>query len=354
MELTPPSTDKEIGQFEQRKADHIRLALASENEALGGSLFDHIQLIHEALPDINFSDIDLSTSVLGRTVPAPFMVSAMTAGHANAGELNRRLAVACAKQGWWMGVGSQRRQLFDQEAKTEWIDIRKEAEGVCFVGNLGIAQAIESSVDQIEELIDSLGAVAMAVHLNGLQECLQSEGTPNFRGGLEKLSELAEKLSVPLIVKETGCGFSRQSLTKLMGRKLGAVDVSGFGGTHWGRIEGARAAEKDWRREAGSVFSNWGISTVESLIAAAELDTDFEIWASGGIRSGLDAAISLALGAKMVGFAKPALVAALESDIALNEWMKAKEFELKTAMFCTGMARIIDLQKRRVWQWRKI
>ncbi|MGE0762133.1 MAG: type 2 isopentenyl-diphosphate Delta-isomerase [Bdellovibrionales bacterium] len=339
--------------FEQRKADHIRLSLSSAMQAQGDSGFEQIELRHEALPEIDFSEVSLEAKALGFTLPTPFLISCMTAGHDQALALNQRLAEAANRRGWLMGVGSQRKQLFDHEARQEWVGLRRTLPNVRLIGNLGLSQAIRSTSAQVQELVDSLEAVAMVIHTNPLQECLQPEGTPQFKDGLKTLQRLSKDLCVPVILKETGCGFSAATLSRLQEVGLAAVDVSGLGGTHWGRIEGARAQATDVRHEVSRTFANWGISTVESLLAAREVKASYEIWASGGIRSGLDAAKALALGARLVGFAQPALQVALLSEAALDQWMTQIEFELKTAMFCTGNRNVTEFDVRQVWQWRK-
>lgn len=338
--------------FEARKRDHIKWSLASENEALGKSGFAQIELIHEALPDLNFSEVDLTVNVLGRNNPTPFYVSSMTAGHSAGEELNYILAEQCVQQGWLMGVGSQRRELSDANSALEWQRLRQKVGGVRLLSNLGIAQVISTPVAQLQRLVDALEAECLIVHLNALQECLQVEGTPNFKGGLTAIANLVKSLSVPVIVKETGCGFSAATLQRLNETGVYAVDVSGYGGTHWGRIEGSRAPASHVKHEAASAFNDWGIATAKSLLAAQEFKSAYQIWASGGVRSGVEAAKALALGAQMVGFAKPALQAALEGGEVLAQWMKKIEFELKVAMFCTGIGQVKQFKQRKVWQWQ--
>jgi len=342
-----------ISQFEGRKRDHIALALKDETEAHGGSGLESIDLIHEALPALDFSDIQLTAKSLGVEITTPFVVSSMTAGHGDSLELNTRLARACSARGWWMGVGSQRRELSDSAAPAEWRQVRASAPNACLMGNIGIAQLIATPLDRVMKLTEAIEARAMIVHLNALQECVQPEGTPNFSGGIEKLAELVRALgpATPVIVKETGCGFSKNTLQRLQETGVAVVDVSGFGGTHWGRIEGLRAAADPVRARAGQTFANWGISTVESVLNAGMLGAKYEIWGSGGVRSGLDAAKLLALGATRVAFAKPILQAALEGSEALDLCMQTIEFELRTALFCTGCRNIDELSSRKVWQW---
>ena len=182
-----------------------------------------------------------------------------------------------------------------------------------------------------------------------MQECLQPEGTPQFEGGLKALKDLAKNLSVPVILKETGCGFSHKTLKKLCGLGLKAVDISGYGGTHWGRIEGDRISSEDVRKQAALTYSNWGYSTLSSLLAAHQLeDKDFEIWASGGIKTGLDSAKCLALGASAVGFAHIILKQAQKGEKALEDQMFLLEHELKIALLCTGSRTVSQL---RHWEY---
>jgi isopentenyl-diphosphate delta-isomerase len=337
-------------QFERRKGDHIRLSLDARVQAEGLSGFEDITLIHEALPELNFEEVELFCSSLGQRIPTPFLVSSMTAGHAGSTDLNARLALACEARGWRMGVGSQRRELTDINASREWKNVRKLAPKVQLLGNLGLSQLIATPLEQVQKLAEDLEASAMIIHLNALQECLQPEGTPQFKGGLKALKKLTKFLSIPVIVKETGCGFSKNTLERLQDTGVAAVDVSGLGGTHWGRIEGFRNPEL---KSVADTFSTWGISTVESVTSAIALKPKYEVWASGGVRSGLDAAKLLALGARTVGVAKPILEAALQDPEALDRRMQLIEQELKIAMFCTGSATISDLRKKKVWKWQK-
>jgi isopentenyl-diphosphate delta-isomerase len=333
-------------QFENRKREHIELALRDENEASGGSGFDHLVLCHEALPDADFSEVTLNTHFLQQSRKNPFFISSMTAGHPEAAKLNLLMARLSAERGWLMGVGSQRRELFDlQNAPNEWLQIRREVPDARLMSNVGLAQLITATDAQIFGLVERLEAKALIVHLNVVQECLQHEGTPQFRGGLRRISEIAQSSPVPVIVKETGCGFSLATLQKLNESGVAAVDVSGFGGTHWGRIEGQRSPSDSMLAQVAQTFANWGVSTVESLLAARQMRTKFEVWASGGVRNGLDAAKALALGAQAVGFAKPILKAALQGEPALRAEMERLEYELKMAIFCSGGVEIEHLQK---------
>ncbi|MBA2711012.1 MAG: type 2 isopentenyl-diphosphate Delta-isomerase [Tatlockia sp.] len=333
-------------QFEKRKQDHIDLALMQDNQASEFNVFDNWSLVHEALPDLDFDDIQISSQRFQREVPSPFFVSSMTAGHRGAISINHNLIEACAESGWAMGVGSQRRELTDHGAAQEWRALRRSFPKVSLFSNLGIAQIIELPISQIQNLIEALEAEALIIHCNPLQEAIQPEGTPQFKGGLAALAKLVSVFDLPIIVKETGCGFSVSTLQRLNDIGVQAVDVSGLGGTHWGRIEGHRAAEGSIKQKTAITFRNWGIDTVQSVLNALSIDPKFEIWGSGGVRNGLDAAKLIALGANSVGFAKPMLNAALQDSKQVFELMQAIEYELKVAMFCTGSAALSELKDK--------
>lgn len=336
--------------FESRKQDHIRIALDPRTQAEGLSGLERVRLTHEALPDFDFSEISLTKNIFDLELKAPLFISSMTAGNEKSSLINSRLSEAAQSRGWAMGVGSQRKEL-SKDSANEWQEIRKRAPKAVLIGNLGIAQIISSTTDQVRRLVDNLEAKALFIHLNPLQEALQKEGTPNFKGGLKAIERVVRELNVPVIVKEVGCGLSQSTVERLNGVGVFAVDVSGLGGTHWGRIEGYRSEPGDLYYEASQTFKDWGLSTVESLLMAKEAPVKCQIWASGGVRSGLDAAKLFALNAEMVGVAKPMLEAALAGDKALAEAMEKFEFELKVAMFCTGVKNLSEFKQKRVWSW---
>ena len=339
--------------FERRKADHLRLALDPEMEALGGSGFDRIHLTHEALPELDFSELSLATPFFGFKAASPCFISSMTAGHANGEALNLTLAKVASSRRWPMGLGSQRRELTDSGASQEWKRLRRLAPNGFFFSNLGLSQLITNPVSKVLELVEALEAGAIIIHTNPMQECLQPEGTPQFKGGLKAIEKLCKASSVPVILKETGCGFSKETLRKATAVGIAAIDLSGYGGTHWGRIEGGRASAESLQKTAAHTFRGWGESSVASLENALSLGAKLkktEIWASGGMRSGLDAAKALAMGARKVGFAKPALEAALAGEATLDAWINRIEFEMKVALFCSGCKTPDALRKEKRWQ----
>ena len=336
----------EFSEFEKRKRDHIDLALMQSNQATNLSKLDEVVLQHDALPDFDFAEIDITSSRLKKPVKKPFLVSSMTAGHKDSQQINHNFMQAAEANDWAMGVGSQRRELSDKNACGEWQALRKQYPNLSLFGNLGIAQLISSKLDDIKRLTDALQADGLIIHCNPLQESIQPEGTPQFRGAWDALQNLVESLSLPIIVKETGCGFAKPTVQRLLEIGVAVVDISGVGGTHWGRIETHRAHADKLRQRAGETFRNWGIDTVSSLKAACSLSSSAEIWGSGGVRHGLDAARLIALGATTVGFAKPLLKAALESAESVSAEMQVIEYELRVAMFCTGSKVLADLKEK--------
>ena len=341
-----------IVEFSQRKKDHIEISLRDDSQA-NTNQFSKIELLHNALPEINLEEVSLETQFLDQALESPFFISSMTLGHSDAASLNEIMMSAAQELGWMMGVGSQRRQLFDRDAALECESLRKKFPDVVLFGNIGLSQIIHSEASDIQKLVDSLQAQFMVVHTNPLQEALQNEGTPHFKGGLQALARLCEELSVPVVLKETGCGFSTKSLQSLKELPLAAVDVSGRGGTHWGRVETLRFKPDQRGYKVGQSFADWGISTLESLQNARKVQLNCEIWGSGGVRNGLQGAQLLALGAHKVGLAQPILKAALEGEMALIEKMKTFNQELRVAMSCTGLAQIDHLiGNEDVYRWK--
>ena len=274
----------------------------------------------------------------------------MTGGWSDSLDFNLKLAKACERRSWIMAVGSQRGQLENPAKAEEWKEVRKACPQLILLGNLGLSQLLKVSLKQVLSLIDSLQAQGMIIHLNPLQEALQKEGTAQFKGGLKAIEKLAKELSVPLIVKETGCGFSREVLDQLTDIGLAVVDVSGLGGTHWGRIEGRRYNKEENFFGIGETFSDWGISTVQSILYSCEKERDYELWAGGGLRTGLDSAKALAMGACLTGFGQIILKALQESEKALDQLMSRLEYELKVSLFCAGASSIQDLKRTRKWK----
>lgn len=287
----------------QRKDDHLALCASGEVEFRDkGTLLDQVHLVHDALPDRHVDEVDLSTHLLGKRLRAPVVVSGMTGGTDQARELNRDLARAAEVLGLGFGLGSQRAMLVRPETARTY-QVRDVAPTALLLGNIGLVQAREMSVPAVRELVRSVGADALCVHLNPAMELIQPGGDRDFRGGREVLRRLHGELGVPVVVKETGCGLSRSvgMATRALG--ITAVDVSGAGGTSWVGVETRRAQGNE--HALGQELWDWGIPTGASVGLLADLG--LQIIATGGLRTGVDVAHALALGATVGGLAAPVL-----------------------------------------------
>jgi isopentenyl-diphosphate delta-isomerase len=289
-------------EIRSRKDEHLELCTQRDVEHRRSTLLDQVHLLHNSLPELAVSDVDLSVELLGRRLQAPFVITGMTGGTDNGREVNRALATAAQKFGLAMGVGSQRAMLVDPDA-ADTFRVREVAPDILLLANLGAVQARDVGVDGVAGLIESIRADAVCIHLNPAQELVQDEGDRDFRGCLEVIAELAVELPVPVIVKETGCGLAPPTLSRLADAGIEWVDVSGAGGTTWTGIEGLRGSAR--QQSLGAVLREWGVPTAASVVYAER--AGFRIIASGGIRSGLDSARAIALGAQAAGLALPLL-----------------------------------------------
>jgi isopentenyl-diphosphate delta-isomerase len=339
-------------QVEARKADHVRLTAEADVEAASGAGWDDVRLLHEALPEIDLSEIDLATPLLGKTLSAPLVIAGMTGGHRLAHEINAVLARAAERFGVAMGVGSQRAALLRSELAPTYRVARDQAPSAFLIANIGAPQLIAQesapplSSDEVLAAVDMIQADALAVHLNYVQESVQPEGERRARGIAETLARLALVVPVPVIAKETGSGLSRATAFRLRDLGARALDVGGVGGTSFAAVEGLRAqALGDEQRERlGALLRDWGVPTPVAVVGAVA--AGLPVIATGGIRSGLDAARALALGATVVGVARPLLHAALSGDEAVGAWISQFTLELRTAMFLTGCADLATLRAR--------
>lgn len=297
----PPGTPS----ISRRKADHLELAASGAGDFREVStLLEHVHLVHQALPELAVGEIDLSTTLCGRALRAPVVVSGMTGGTEEAGRLNRDLARAAQAHGLAFGLGSQRAMALCPEL-ADTFQVRDAAPEVFLLGNIGVVQARELGVSRVRELLRAVGADALCVHLNPAMELVQEEGDRDFRGALRTIAALVDGLDMPVIAKETGCGLSREAARLLREAGVGTVDVSGAGGTSWVGIETRRAAPGSAARALGEELWDWGIPTAVSVAACAA--EGLEVIATGGLRGGLDVARALALGAVAGGLAAPVL-----------------------------------------------
>lgn len=333
-----------------RKQQHVALTLKKnvgfKSKTTG---LEQLEFVHNALPELNLSDVNTSTTFLAKTVAAPLMVSCMTGGYKDALKINRRLAEVCEELRIAMGVGSQRQALEDKQYHRTFSVVREVAPSIPIVGNIGAAEvATMTSTDAARRLVELISADAFTVHVNPLQEFLQPEGSTNFRGVLKGIELLVRELPVPVIVKEIGAGISASVARRLLDVGVRYIDIAGAGGTSWAGVETLR--RKD--REFAAKFWDWGIPTAVAIQDAAKLKspaTRFTLIASGGITSGFDAAKCIALGADFAASARPMLKALKEEGKAgLRDLIRTWIQEIKGIMFLTGSATIDDLQRVRL------
>jgi isopentenyl-diphosphate Delta-isomerase len=328
----------EDGATAARKGEHIRINLEEDVAFKGVAAgFDQYRLVHRALPEIDLADVRLDVSFLGHRVGAPVLVSCMTGGTEQAGELNRRLARAAQQRGLAMGVGSCR-VLLEHADVLPSFDVRPDAPDVLLFANLGAVQLNRGvTADGCRRIVELLRADALVLHLNPLQEALQPEGDTCFAGLLSRIEALCAELEVPVVVKEVGFGINAELVRRLLAAGVSAVDVAGAGGTSWSEVERHRLRDPV-RARVAAAFAGWGIPSAQAIAEARRAAPDAALIASGGVRSGIDVAVAIALGADLVGAAGPLLRAANDGEESLAERLDQMLEELRIAMFCTGSA----------------
>jgi isopentenyl-diphosphate Delta-isomerase len=321
-----------------RKAEHIRLALEDRMQ-FAAHAFERFTFDHEALPDLDFDAIDLSVDFLGKRLRAPLLLSCMTGGTEIAARINRNLAEAAESRGVALGVGSQRKALEDPSQAASF-QVRDLAPTIPLLANLGAVQLNYGyGLDHCARAVSMIDADALVLHLNPLQEAIQPEGQCRFSGLLPKMAQIARGLPVPVIAKEVGSGLSESTGRRLAGAGIKILDTAGVGGTSWARIEAQRAHDV----EIGELFAGWGIPTPESIRQLARID-GVTIIASGGLRSGVDVAKAIALGAGLAGMAQPFLEAAMDSAERVGLRIDRIVHELKIAMFCLSAPTVAGLK----------
>ena len=325
----------------QGKKDHIEICLQNRIE-VGVTGFDNYHFIHRALPEIDFDEIDLSCRFLKKKLNYPILISSMTGGTAKSEIINQNLAQVAQRLGIAMAVGSQRIAIEKPELASTF-QVRKVAPNIVLLSNLGAVQLNYGfGIKECRRAIKMIEADGLIFHLNPLQEVIQSEGNKNFSDLLKKIGEISKQLKLPVIVKEVGCGISNNVAEFLLRAGVKIVDVSGQGGTNWALIESSRYKKN---KELGKIFSKWGIPTAEAIVECSKVK-GLTIIGSGGIRTGIDMAKALALGADMVGVALPLLKPATESAEAVEEKIKSLILQLKISMFCLGVKNIGELKNK--------
>src|SRR5699024_7759396 len=312
-----------------RKTEHIRLCLTDAVEGVNKTTgLEGISFIHNALPEIDFHDISLETSFLNKPLKAPFLVSSMTGGSDLATEINKNLALAAEEKGWAIGLGSTR-ALLESTAHEESFLIREYAKTVPVIANLGAVQFNYGyGLKECQEIVDRTGADSLVLHLNSLQEVVQDGGDLNFKDLLPKIEEVCKGLSVPVGAKEVGFGIDGTVAEKLYDAGVSYIDVAGAGGTSWSQVEKLRS-EDALRKAAAEAFNDWGLPTKDCIVSVKSKLPKAPIVASGGMKTGVDAAKAITIGADLVGFARSLLQAATESVEAVMKVMEQIEFELK-------------------------
>lgn len=330
-----------------RKVEHLRITLNEDVQAKGISVgLENYRFVHQALPEIDLAEVDLTTRFLNRSVQAPILISSMTGGAEWSARINRNLALAAQQWRIPMGVGSQRAAVEDASLAYSY-QIRAYAPDVPLLANLGAVQLNYGyGVEECRRAVDMLQADALLLHLNALQEAVQPHGNTNFKGLLAKIEAVCAALAkdgVPVIAKEVGNGISYDAALKLKNAGVAGIDVAGSGGTSWSQVESHRIS-RPVEQQAAEAFAGWGISTVQAIQWARQVLPDGPVIGSGGIRNGVDVAKALALGADLAGLALPFLKAAAVSVEAVGDLIEQLTRELRISMFCVGAANVAALQ----------
>ncbi|MCW5876332.1 MAG: type 2 isopentenyl-diphosphate Delta-isomerase [Anaerolineales bacterium] len=327
-----------------RKADHIRINLEEDVRSALTTGLERYFFLHSALPELDLEEVDLGVEIFGKQLKAPLLISAMTGGSEEATAINQRLAEAAQATGIAMGLGSQRAAIEDPKLAPSF-RVRNVAPDILLFANLGAVQLNYGyGLNHLQRAVEMAEADALVLHLNALQEAVQPEGDTNFSGLLKKIEIMCKQLPVPIVVKEVGWGISAETAKQLARAGVQAIDVAGAGGTSWTQVEMHRAKQPSQARLAAA-FADWGITTSESIIQVREALRSMRIFASGGVRTGVDIAKCIALGAELGGMAGPFLKAANQSTKAVVETIDELARELRVTMFAAGAGDIPSLQR---------
>lgn len=337
-------TSKALTKTQQRKKEHLEICLDTESvTSSSGTGLGRYRFVHNALPELGIDEIDLSTVFLGKRLRAPILISSMTGGFDLARKVNRNLAAAAQTLGIAMGVGSQRVAIEEPSAAASF-QVRDVAPDILLFGNLGAVQLNYGyTVEHCRRAVSMIGADALVLHLNVLQEAVQPEGNRNFKGLEKKIAAVCRDVEVPVVAKEVGNGISADAARRLHRAGVRAIDVAGRGGTSWSAVEAQRAVKQGQRPD--TAFADWGIPTEEALVSVRQALPEISLIASGGIRTGVDIAKSIALGADLAAFGQPLLAAALESSAQVIEFIAGVIHELKVGMLCVGAANLAALRQ---------
>ncbi|MDO3412137.1 type 2 isopentenyl-diphosphate Delta-isomerase [Saccharibacillus sp. CPCC 101409] len=327
-----------------RKSEHVRLCLEEDVAGEGVTTgFERCAFRHNALPELDFDDIDLSSSFVGRRLKAPLLISSMTGGSAGTGRINERLAEAAQARGWAMGLGSIRAAV-EREELAATFKVRHKAPDIPVIANLGAVQLNYGfGADECRRAVEIAEADALVLHLNGLQEVFQPEGNTDFRGLLDKIRRLCRELDAPVGVKEVGWGIDGETALRLAEAGVAFIDAAGAGGTSWSQVEKFRSADPV-RRAAAEAFAGWGTGTADCIAQIRADLPELPLIGSGGLTSGVDAAKAISLGADLAGFGRALLGPAVDSAESAARAMEQAEFELRTVMFGIGAGSVHELK----------
>ena len=331
---------KKVAPIDERKADHIRINLDEDVRSGIRTGLEKYRFTHEALPEIALSDVGLGLTLFGKKLRAPILISSMTGGTEEAGEINARLAEAAQETGIAMGLGSQRAAI-DQPIQTPTFSIaRKIAPDALLFANLGAVQLNYGyGIEECQRAIDMIEADALILHLNPLQEAVQAGGDTNFADLAKKIEDICKKLDVPVIAKEVGWGISERTAKLLADCGVDAIDVAGAGGTSWSQVEMHRAPD-EFTRELAATFVDWGINTADSIFNVKKVTPKMTIFASGGLKNGLDIAKSIALGATLGGMTSPFLKAAMISTEKVVDAIELVKKQIEVTFFAAGISEL--------------
>jgi len=337
----------EVTPIEARKTDHIRINLEEDVRSGLTTGLERYRFTHRALPELDLDAVDLGQELFGRRLWSPLLISSMTGGAAEAGAINQALAEAAQATRIAMGVGSQRAAIEHPDVATTF-QVRRFAPDILLLANLGAVQLNYGyGVDHCLQAVEMIEADALILHLNALQEAVQPEGDTRFAGILGRIEAVCRALPVPVIAKEVGWGFSAQDASRLADAGVAAIDVAGAGGTSWSQVEMHRAQDPAQRRLAAA-FIDWGIPTADAILNVRQAAPQMRVIASGGLRSGVDIAKCIALGACLGGMAGPFLKAAARSSQTVEDVIGELRREIQICMFASGAGNLDELQQNRL------
>ena len=337
----------EVAPISSRKSDHIRINVDEDVDSSLSTGLEHYRFIHRALPELDLEIVDTSSYVFGKRLKAPLLISSMTGGTPEATAINQILAEAAQTTGVAMGLGSLRAAIENPDLAITY-QVRHIAPDCLLFANLGAVQLNYSyNVDDCQRAVDMIEADALILHFNALQEALQADGNTQFSGLAKKVAEVCRALSVPVIAKEVGWGFSKEDIRLLEQCGVSAIDVAGAGGTSWSQVEMHRTQNR-YQAQLAAAFVDWGIPTVEAILNVRTLAPNMNIFASGGLRSGVDIAKCIALGARLGGMAKPFLKSAVTSLDDTIQTILTIQQQIQVCMFASGAANLAELHVEKV------